>query len=51
MADANAVNTGKKSDVNAKLNHIFQKIIGHDNHILKCLFHVNEMLYIAAVEG
>ena len=42
MADTAAVHTAKKSGVNA-VNDFFQKTIGHDIHILECLFYVNEI--------
>ena len=43
MADTTAVNTGKKSGVNERLEECFKSNIGHQIHSLECLFHTNEI--------
>ena len=43
MADTTALNTGKKSGVNTRLEGYFNNTVGHDIHSLECLFHVNEI--------
>ena len=43
MADATAINTCKKSDVNKRLEQFFIHNMGRDIHVLECLFHVNEI--------
>ena len=48
MADTTAVNTGKKSGVNVRLEKYFQEKVGHGIHTLECLFHVNE-IYLSHV--
>ena len=48
MADTTAVNTGKKSGVNVRLENYFQEKVGHGIHTLECLFHVNE-IYLSHV--
>ena len=48
MADTTAVNTGKKSGVNARLENYFQEKVGHGIHTLECLFYVNE-IYLSHV--
>ena len=42
MADTTAINTGKKSGVNKRLQDYIMENVGHDIHTLECLFHVNE---------
>ena len=54
MADTTAVNTGKKSGVNKRLEQYFIENMGRDIHVLECLFHVNEIYFnhmIQEVEG
>ena len=48
MADITAVNTGKKSGVNKRLEECFVSEIGHDVHTLECLFHVSEIYFTHA---
>ena len=43
MADTTAINTGKKSGVNKRLQDYIMENVGHDILTLKCLFHVNEI--------
>ena len=45
MADTTAVNAGKKSGVNKRLEEYF---IGHQIHSLECLFHTNEICFTYA---
>ena len=42
MADTTALNTGKKTGVNKRLQEYFKSDIGHEVHTIECLFHVNE---------
>ena len=54
MADTTAINTGKKSGVNKRLEQYFTQHMGRDIHVLECLFHVNEIYFnhmIKAIEG
>ena len=54
MADTTALNTGKISGVNKRLQDHVRSIAGHGIHELECLFHVNEVYLthaITAVEG
>ena len=54
MADTAALNTGKISGVNKRLQDHVRSIAGHGIHELECLFHVNEVYLthaITAVEG
>ena len=48
MADTTAVNTGKKSGVNKRLEEYFQSNIGHQIHSLKYLFYTNEIYFTYA---
>ena len=48
MADTTAVNTGKKSGVNKRLEEYFNSNIGHQIHSLECLFHTNEIYFTYA---
>ena len=48
MADTTAVNTGKKSGVNKRLEEYFESNIGHQIHSLECLFHTNEIYFAYA---
>ena len=48
MADTTAVNTGKKSGVNKRLEEYFKSNIGHQIHSLKYLFHINEIYFTYA---
>ena len=48
MADTTAVNTGKKSSVNKRLEEYFKSIIGHQIHSLECLFHTNKIYFTHA---
>ena len=48
IADTTAVNTGKKSGVNKRLEELFQSNIGHQIHSLECLFHTNEIYFTYA---
>ena len=48
MADTTAVNTGKKSGVNKRLEEYFKSNIGHQIHSLECLFHTNEIYFTYA---
>ena len=48
MADTTAVNTGKKSSVNKRLEEYFKFNIGHQIHSLECLFHTNEIFFTCA---
>ena len=45
MADTTAVNSGKKSGVNKRLEEYFESNIGHQIHSLECLFHTNEIYF------
>ena len=49
MADTTAVNTGKKSGVNKRLEEYFKYNIGynigHQIHSLECLFHTNKIYF------
>ena len=54
MADTTAINTGKKSGVNKRLQDYIMENVGHDIHTLECLFHVNEIYFthvVSLVEG
>ena len=54
MADTTALNTGRISGVNKRLEDYFNGKVGHDIHTLECLFHVNEIYLshvISMVEG
>ena len=54
MADTTALNTGKTSGVNKRLQDHIRDIAGHGIHELECMFHVNEVYLthvITAVEG
>ena len=48
MADTTAVNTGKKSGVNKRLEEYFESNIGHQIHSLECLFYTNEIYFTYA---
>ena len=48
MADTTAVNTGKKSGVNKRLEEYFKSNIGHQIHSLECLFHTDEIYFTYA---
>ena len=48
MADTTAVNTGKKSGVNKRLDDYFKSNIGHQIHSLECLFHTNKIYFTYA---
>ena len=48
MADTAAVNTGKKSGVNERLEEYFKSNIGHQIHSLECLFHTNKIYFAYA---
>ena len=48
MADTTALNTGKKSGVNARLVKYFNNELDHDIHTLECMFHTNE-IYLSHV--
>ena len=48
MADTNAVNTGKKSCVNKRLEEYFKSNIGHQIHSLECLSHTNKINFTYA---
>ena len=49
MADTTAINTGKKSGVNKRLQDYIMENVGHDIHTLECLFHVNEIYFTHVV--
>ena len=54
MTDTTAINTGKKSGVNKRLQDYIMENVGHDIHTLECLFHVNEIYFthvMSLVEG
>ena len=54
MADTTSLNNGKKSGVNKRLVDFFNENVGHDIHVLECMFHVNEIYFlhvIAIIEG
>ena len=54
MADTTSLNCGKKSGVNKRLVDLFNKNVGHDIHVLECMFHVNEIYFshvISTIEG
>ena len=54
MADTTAINTGKKSGVNKRLQDYIMEKVGHDIYTLECLFHVNEIYFtheVSLVEG
>ena len=54
MADTTAINTGKYSAVNKRLQDYITENVGHDIHTLECLFHVNEIYFthvVSLVEG
>ena len=54
MADTTAINTGKKSGVNKRLQDYIMENVRRDIHTLKCLFHVNEIYFthvMSLVEG
>ena len=54
MADTTSLNSGKKSGVNKRLVDLFNKNVGHDIHVLECMFHVNEIYFlhvISTIEG
>ena len=54
MADTTAINTGKKSGVNKRLQVYIMENVGHDIYTLECLFHVNEIYFthvVSLVEG
>ena len=44
-----AINTGKKSGVNKRLQDYIMENVGHDIHTLECLFHVNEIHFTHVV--
>ena len=48
MADTTAVNTGKKSGVNKRLEEYFKSNIGYQIHSLACVFHTNEIYFTYA---
>ena len=49
MADTTALNTGKKSGVNARpLKYLNNELGQHDIHTLECMFHTNE-IYLSHV--
>ena len=48
MADTTALNTGKKSGVNARLVKYLNNELGHDIHTLECMFLTNE-IYLSHV--
>ena len=48
MADTTALNTGKKSGVNARLLKYFNNELGYDIDTLECMFHTNE-IYLSHV--
>ena len=45
MVDATAVNIGKESGVNKRLEEYFESNTGHQIHFLECLFHTNEIYF------
>ena len=49
MADTTAINTGKKSGVNKRLQDYIMENVGHDIHTLECLFYVNEIYFTSVV--
>ena len=54
MADTTAINTGKRSGVNKRLQDYIMENVEHDIHTLECLFHVNEIYFphvVSLVEG
>ena len=54
MVEKTALNTGKKSGVNARLVKYFNNELGHDIHTHECMFHANEIylsLVISYVDG
>ena len=54
VADTTAINTGKKSGVNKRLQDHIMENLGHDIHTLECLFYVNEIYFthgVSLVEG
>ena len=54
MSDTTALNTGRSSGVNKRLQDHMKSTIGHGIHELECMFHVNEVYLthvITAVEG
>ena len=53
MADT-SLNSGKKSVVNKRLVDLFNENVGHDIHVLECMFHVNEIYFshvTSTIEG
>ena len=51
MADTTAVNTGKKSGVNKRLEEYFKSNIGHQIHSLECLFYTNKIYFTYCISG
>ena len=54
MADTTSLDSGKKFGVNKRLVDFFNENVGHDIHVLECMFHVNEIYFshvISTIEG
>ena len=43
MADAAAINSDKKSEVNKRQEEFFIQDMGREFHVLECVFHVNKI--------
>ena len=42
-ADTTSLDSGKKSGVSKRLVDLFNENLGHDIHVLECVFHANEI--------